>query len=357
MLHVQDSPYIKAIHFENADDFIAAISYKGELYNLFDEHYIFRGHSTDKYELIPTALRGNLAIDSITDIESASEEKLKQVAFLASTELVQIQEEYKLLQDFFRACDNCGLYIPHIESLRNSFYPGVDGETLFLENSWIPKEYWELAALAQHHGVKTRLLDWTHDIYVALYFAATGVYNHPKERFNLITAFKARRQCEINPPKYNMEIWALNIDVVMVKPMKIPLRIIQPRYHSNNNLCAQKGMFTFWESFYPGLLDKEGKMKLNHEPKTDRRSLDEQLDSYLREIKAEERTYLYQITIPQDASYGIYSHIERIGYNASTIFPGYDGVAKFLKEHFEIHSNVKNKKIIEAKKTKANTHD
>ena len=245
MLHVQDSPQIEAIHFENADDFIAAISYKGELYNLFDEHYIFRGHSTDKYELIPTALRGNLAIDSITDIESASEEKLKQVAFLASTELVQIQEEYKLLQDFFRACDNCGLYIPHIESLRNSFYPGVDGETLFLENSWIPKEYWELAALAQHHGVKTRLLDWTHDIYVALYFAATGVYNHPKERFNLITAFKARRQCEINPPKYNMEIWALNIDVVMVKPMKIPLRIIQPRYHSNNNLCAQKGMFTF----------------------------------------------------------------------------------------------------------------
>ena len=78
MLHVQDSPYIKTIHYETADDFIKAISYKGELYNLFDEHYIFRGHSTDKYELIPTALRGNLTIDSITDIEFASEEKLKQ---------------------------------------------------------------------------------------------------------------------------------------------------------------------------------------------------------------------------------------------------------------------------------------
>lgn len=338
MLHVQDSPYIKAIHYENADDFIKAISYKGELYNLFDEHYIFRGHSTDKYELIPTALRGNLAIDSITDIESASEEKLKQVAFLASTELVQIQEEYKLLQDFFRVCDNCGLFIPHIESLRNSFYPGVDGETLFLKNKWIPKEYWELAALAQHHGVKTRLLDWTHDIYVALYFAATGVYNDPKEWFDPLKALKARKKGEAFPPKYNMEIWALNIDVVMVKPMQIPLRIIQPRYHSNNNLRAQKGMFTFWESFYPGLLDKEGKTKLNYEPKTDMRSLDKQLDSYLREIKAEERTYLYQITIPQDASYGIYSHIEKMGYNASTIFPGYDGVARFLKEHFKIHS-------------------
>ena len=138
-----------------------------------------------------------------------------------------------------------------------------------------------------------------------------------------------------------MEIWVLNIDVVMAKPMRIPLRIIQPRYHSNDNLCAQKGMFTFWESFYPGLLDNEGKIKLNHEQKTDRRSLDEQLDSYLRKIKAKERIYLYQITIPQDASCDIYSHIEKMGYNASTIFPGYYGVARFLKEHLEIHSKVK----------------
>jgi hypothetical protein len=336
MLHVQESPYIKTIHYENADDFIKAISYKGELYNLFNEHFIFRGHSTDKYELIPSALRGNLVIDSITNIETASEDELNTVVFLASTELVQVEEEYKLLQDFYRACDTCGLYIPHIESLRNSFYPGVDAEILFQENKWIPQKYWELAALAQHHGVKTRLLDWTHDIFVALYFATTGVYNDPKES-DPCKALKARMKGEIYPPKYNMEIWALNIDVVMAKPMKVPLRIIQPRYHSNDNLCAQKGMFTFWESFYPGLIDNEGKMKLNHEQKTDRRSLDEQLDSYLREIKAKERTYLYQISIPQDAANDIYSHIEKMGYNASTIFPGYYGVARFLKEHFEIH--------------------
>lgn len=338
MLHVQDSPYIKAIHFENADDFIAAISYKGELYNLFDKHYIFRGHSTDKYELIPTSLRGYMAFDNLSHGEIASEDEVNGLVYLATTELGQILEEFRQLENFYRACDACGLYIPDIESLRNSFIPGIDVKSLLLESEWIPKKYWELAALAQHHGVKTRLLDWTHDIYVALYFAATGVYNDPKEWFDPLKALKARKKGEAFPPKYNMEIWALNIDVVMVKPMQIPLRIIQPRYHSNDNLCAQKGMFTFWESFYPGLLDKKGEMKLNHELKTDRRSLDEQLDSYLREIKAEERTYLYQITIPQDASCDIYSHIEKMGYNASTLLPGYDGVARFLKEHFKIQS-------------------
>ena len=338
MLHVQDSPYIKTIRYDSADDFIKAISYGGELYNLFDNHFIFRGHSTDKYILVPTALRGNLVLENIKNFGSLSDEEQRKLAILAETELGQIQQEYKLLEEFFRACDSSGLYVPEIESLRNSFYPGIDVEQLFLRSEWIPEKYWELAALAQHYGVKTRLLDWTHDIYVALYFASSGVYNDPKERFNPIKALQARKNGEIYPPKYNMEIWALNIDVVIAKPMKIPLRIIQPRYNCNDNLCAQKGMFTFWESFYPGLLDNEGKMKLNHKPETDRRSLDEQLDSYLKSNKAEERIYLYQITIPQDASSDIYTHLEKLGYNASTIFPGYNGIARFLKEHFKIHS-------------------
>lgn len=55
MLHIQDSPYIQNIHYENAKDFIRAISYDGELYELFNEHHIFRGHSTDQYELLPSA--------------------------------------------------------------------------------------------------------------------------------------------------------------------------------------------------------------------------------------------------------------------------------------------------------------
>lgn len=137
--------------------------------------WVFRGHSDVSYALVPSVGRG------------------------AHTSRSRTNYERSLFETFRREAHG---YLPSAQMTE-----------------------WELLALAQHHGLPTRLLDWTHNLLAALYFSVISKPESDGRVFALNAAVTAR---ESIPEATPFEI---------TDPVKYYPNIVTPR------IRAQEGLF------------------------------------------------------------------------------------------------------------------
>lgn len=180
---------------------------------------------------------------------------------------------------------------------------------------------WELLFLMQHHGVPTRLLDWSENPYIALYFALTTCRKDP--------ATSTYPDCcvwSLDPIEWNRTVMdhISYTDGVLVttddringhKPgIKDTLHSKKPvaMYGSYNSprIVAQRGAFTVFGS---DILPMES-VKTNTPKITD--------------------NILSKITIPGGKVHEMAKSLAAIGYTDSVVFPDLDGLAREIKRGF-----------------------
>jgi hypothetical protein len=208
------------------------------------KRYIFRGQGSSKWSLCSTFDR------RYSKAQGASRDALAK----------------KLIQEFY---DECERFSPWR-------YPVTDPRVL---------------AMAQHHGLPTRLLDWSYSPYVAAYFA-----------FSWFMFEKATEQ-----RGGNVAIWLLNRDVVEQQAPEDQLQIVTVQDYENNRLGSQFGVFTYL--------------------KTKERDLEEYLTSPAVKLgKA-----LMRLEIPRRQVKPALQDLILMGIHHGTIFPGREGIAHMIK--------------------------
>ncbi|MBI5402151.1 MAG: FRG domain-containing protein [Ignavibacteriae bacterium] len=208
----------------------------------------------------------------------------------------ELDKEKKIINSFkVRA-------IPHLE-----FIPNENDELKWL-------------AIAQHYGLRTRLLDWTQNALIALWFCVKD--GEPKEIIKKVEKSK-RGYGVVYFYQYNENNIFDKKDEVNDKDKKNPFEVeytkIYRPSHISNRIIAQSSAFTLHK------WDKKNKSSIS--------------------LEKEQGGRITIIKIPYGSFELIKNQLDKHGINSATVFPDLRGICKYLN-YLEFEIPETEKKVI-----------
>jgi hypothetical protein len=185
----------------------------------------------------------------------------------------------------------------------------------------VPTE-WETLFLARHHGLPTRLLDWTSNPLVALYFAAFHENDEItyQDESNEAAALKLNLDGGVWAVQRRADAHDLDVFDSQVPPLAVRgIKLVYP-FYPTSRMTAQSGMFTIHENPWMDVIGCAGK-----------KFREGDLD--IAKLK--------RWTVSSRCKADVILELERLAVNSRTLFPDLDGLAKGLWQTEVIRSTAK----------------
>jgi hypothetical protein len=197
------------------------------------------------------------------------------------------------------------------------------------------KSDWEWLALAQHHGLPTRLLDWTYSPYVALHFATNEINKYHED--GVIWALNYENLKKYLPDNLNEKLNSVGSNSFTIDMLK-------QTYRNITELSKEKSDFVV--AFEPPSLDDRIVNQyaiftfMSHS------------NAVLNEWLLDKPELYFRIKIPAKMKWEIRDKLDQVNINERVLFPGMDGLSKWLARHY----SPKNEKDVKSTKIETNHH-